>query len=315
LEGFDRDIVQNPVAISPLLSVVTILGVLAIAVSALASATSVVLRLRRSEGVERQQMKWFAYASGLAAVGVTTTIVGYLISQETGEKAVYAMLTIFALPIAAGIAMLRYHLYDIDLIINRTIVYGTLTAILAGVYSASLVLFKFLFESISGSGSQATTILTTLVLAALFTPIRSRLQALVDRYIGRAPEPLKDLTRFTDELRLVIRAVNPEVTLREFARHALRVTKASGVRMYLLNGVGEEEVVSQGVFLEVPRIRLPLETDSVQIGWLELATLAGDEDELDTQPIQEAAFVVAEALNAFESRAPAVPQAPRQHYV
>jgi hypothetical protein len=301
LEGFDPEVAQNPFAlkaIGPLLTGATFVGVLAIAAAAVASAASVVVRLRRSEGIERQQMKWFAYAAGIAAVAVLSTIVGYIISTDTGQKAAYALLALFGLPIAAGIAILRYRLYDIDLIINRTIVYGTLTAILAGVYSASLVLFKFLFESVSGSGSQATTVLTTLVLAALFTPIRSRLQTLVDRYVGRAPEPIKDLTRFTDELRLVLRALNPEATLRELAGHAMRVTNASGVRIYLQRDGHEEEVLSQGVFLEQPCMRLPVEAAGVELGWIELATSASPEsvDRLSTQRIEEAATVVAEAL-------------------
>jgi hypothetical protein len=243
-------------------------------------------------------MKWFAYAAGLVAIGVTITITGYLISAEAGEKAIYAILTLFALPIAAGIAILRYRLYDIDLIINRTIVYGSLTAILAGVYSASVLLFRLLFESVSGSGSQTTTVLTTLVLAALFTPIKNRLQALVDRYVGRAPEPRKDLAKFADELRLVIRALQPEATLRALATLSLPFANASGVRIYLRSAGLAQPVLSEGIFDGPNTTRVSITAKGTEVGWLDLVgpSPATGLSEEDRRSLEQAASVVADAL-------------------
>ena len=100
-------------------------------VASLAACASLVLRFWRARGEERQQLKWFAYA---AALLVTGNVVGALVRPSSGD--LIAALTIALLPVAAGIAILRYRLYDIDRLINRTLVYGLLTALLAGIYPA-----------------------------------------------------------------------------------------------------------------------------------------------------------------------------------
>jgi hypothetical protein len=90
------------------------------------------------------------------------------------------------LPLAIGLAILRYRLYEIDRIVNRALVYGALTAILAGLYAASIRLFQALFVTVTGEGSDAALVLTTRVLATSFTPIKRRLEAIVERRYRRA---------------------------------------------------------------------------------------------------------------------------------
>lgn len=138
------------------------------------AAVSLVQRYRHATGEVRQQIKWVAYAGVLVAVGVpigsSTLFVGQLFLVATGLFAALAIL----------IAVSRYRLYQIDQIINRTVVFGALSAILAGVYTASITLSQRLFVAVTGERSDAAIVLTTLIVAATFTPMKTRLQAAVD---------------------------------------------------------------------------------------------------------------------------------------
>jgi hypothetical protein len=301
LDEFTAAAVPNPLGLSgiqPLLVALVVLGLVAMGSAALASAASLFLRLRRSQGVERQQMKWFAFAASLAAGAVVITMLGYSVSSETGESvAVVTVIAFFGLPIAGGIAILRYRLYDIDILINRTLVYVSLTAILAGLYAAAIPLFRFLFEGLSGGSSEATIVLTTLVLAAVFTPVKSFLQSVVDRYFGRVPEPRKEMTTFAEQLRLVTQTFDAQQTLSRFLGHALRITSAAGGAIYLMSDPGGEPRIASGSLEGSEVARLPLMASGDEVGWLVLrgsdsASLSDDDRDL----LQDAANVVAEAV-------------------
>jgi hypothetical protein len=149
-------------------------------VAALAGCASLVLRFRRARGEERQQLKWFTYA---AALMVLSWVVGALLLPAAGDLT--AGITIALLPVAAGIAILRYRLYDIDRLINRTLVYGLLTALLAGVYASVVLILGQLFGGIGDKPPSWTVAGATLAVAALFQPTRRRIQAVVDRRFNR----------------------------------------------------------------------------------------------------------------------------------
>jgi hypothetical protein len=101
-----------------------------------------------------------------------------------------------------GIAILRYHLYNIDLIINRTLVYGSLTAVLAGLYFGTIVVLQLLFRALTGEGSQLVVVASTLAIAALFTPLRRRIQSIIDRsFYRRKYDAVKTLGAFSAKLR------------------------------------------------------------------------------------------------------------------
>ena len=157
-------------------------------VAGFGAVASVVVRFRRSRGVERQQMKLFAYVTVVLLGGAVLTAA---ISDATGTRwlgtssFVLSMVGLVSLPIAVGIAILRYRLYDIDLVINRTLVYGPLTAMLVLVYLGGLVSLQYAFRSLTGQGSQVAIVVSTLVIAALFNPLRKRVQAFVDRRFYR----------------------------------------------------------------------------------------------------------------------------------
>ncbi|NQU30723.1 MAG: hypothetical protein HQ525_08660 [Anaerolineae bacterium] len=152
----------------------------------LASAAALFVRFRRTKGVEREQIKWLFFASGLfAAVYVPSFFTG---SYTTANNIWDILFTfgIMAIPIAIAIAILRYRLYDIDIIIRRTIQYAILTGLLALVYFGSVILLQSLVENLTGTQSPIVIVVSTLAIAALFTPLRSRVQDFIDRRFYRA---------------------------------------------------------------------------------------------------------------------------------
>jgi hypothetical protein len=181
-------------------------------VSGVLSATSMVVRLRRAEGVERQQLKWFASAAALVAIAIVVSFAAYFfttIAYETDATTPYLeavqlllLASLTGLPIAVGVAILRYRLYDIDILINRTLVYGSLTAILALVYLGGVVGLQGAFRALTGQGSTLAVVASTLAIAALFNPLRRRVQAFVDRrFYRRKYDATKTLEAFSAKLR------------------------------------------------------------------------------------------------------------------
>src|SRR5215204_423871 len=171
-----------------------------------AAASSVFMRLRRATGVERQQIKWFAYAAAATSMGlVLAHVIPDVIAVPLWfERIGYAILLslIPAIPISIGIAILRYHLYDIDIIINRTLVYGTLTALLAGVYFGVVTVTQRLFVLLTGEKSTLAVVASTLLIAALFTPLRRRIQGFIEkRFYRRKYNARKTLETFSAQLR------------------------------------------------------------------------------------------------------------------
>jgi hypothetical protein len=181
---------------------------------ALASALSLVLRYRRSRSEEREQIKWIAFAGSFVGLMSLITVFSTLIfepkfSDSTGTQPLWLgvlqdveLLSFAGIPVAVGIAVLRYRLYEIDLLINRALVYGTLSAMLALIYVGGVVGMQAIFRAITGQESTLAVVASTLAIAALFTPLRRRVQALVDRrFYRRKYDAAKTLTAFNNTLR------------------------------------------------------------------------------------------------------------------
>ena len=163
------------------------------------AAAAMIVRLRRSRGAERLQLKWIAGASGLFAVAVLCGIAGLAAGIE--GLVVLVVLTFPLIPISAGVAILRHRLYDVDLVINRALVYGSLTALLAASY-VSLALLLGLALGPLTSGSDLAIALSTLAVAALFRPARRRVQTAVDRRFYRHKyDAERTLERFASRMR------------------------------------------------------------------------------------------------------------------
>jgi hypothetical protein len=172
----------------------------------LVAAASVVVGRRGARGVERQQIKWLLYAGTIFFVGnfLKNTDFSPLGEVSWGLWIGYLLVGIGGLggPIAIGIAILRYRLYEIDTLINRTLVYGALTAILAALYFGGIVVLQRVFVAFTGEQSTLAVVASTLVIAALFNPLRRRVQAFVDRrFYRRKYDAAKTLEAFSAKLR------------------------------------------------------------------------------------------------------------------
>ncbi len=198
--------IVNPLGIEALQPVFDLLGTVFVAlyfILLFASAASVVVRFRRSGSVERQQIKWLA----LAAVAIP---VWFLTNAPIQAAAPNLFLVVDSLvlsaliPVAAGIAILRYRLYDIDVVINRALVYGSLTATLALMYVGGVATTQTIFRALTGQEqqSQLAVVASTLAIAALFNPLRRRIQSFIDRrFYRRKYDAAKTLESFSAKLR------------------------------------------------------------------------------------------------------------------
>jgi hypothetical protein len=159
---------------------------------------SVVVRYIRSGGVQRQQIKWLLLATALSALMVFfEEITGIELNTE-----IPFAISIALFPAAIAVAIFRYRLYDIDVIINRALVYGSLTAMLALVYVGGVVGLQYAFRALTGGESQLAVVASTLAIAALFVPLRRRVQGFIDRrFYRRKYDAAKTLEEFGTRLR------------------------------------------------------------------------------------------------------------------
>ncbi|HET6662439.1 MAG TPA: hypothetical protein VFH16_21225 [Rubrobacter sp.] len=171
-----------------------------------AAVSTLGLRLLRTRGIERQQIKWPAFVAVVAGVGsvLYDTAISEAIGLRWLEWAGYVVVVaaLVSFPISIGIAIVRYRLYEIDTFINRTLVYALLTAILAAVYFGAVVLLQRVFVALTGERSTLAIVASTLLIAALFNPLRRRIQAFIDRRFYRSKyDAAKTLEAFSAKLR------------------------------------------------------------------------------------------------------------------
>ena len=212
----DHPRVHNPLGLEgyPIVTQALTGSVVLLPICILASATSLVWRYRHSGGEVRQQIKWVVFAASLVGMAYVVTLVsGLFFTPETfttGQEAPLwltllqdAVLISYAgVPIAVGFAVLRYRLYDIDVLINRTLVYGSLTTMLVAVYVIGVVGLQAILRIFSGQESTLAVVASTLAIAAMFNPLRRRVQAFVDRRFYRKKyDARKTLETFSGRLR------------------------------------------------------------------------------------------------------------------
>jgi hypothetical protein len=192
--------IDNPIGIEGLAYVedLPVFGVLGglLFIGVIGAVASVVVRFRRSRGAEREQMKWFV----CAVVPMLVIPIGDYLPGIIGSVAFAGAL--IALPTAIGIAVLKYRLYDIDVVINRTLVYGSLTAMLVALYFGGIVVLQRVFVILTGQQSTLAVVASTLAIAALFVPLRRRIQSFIDRrFYRRKYDARKTLETFSLKLR------------------------------------------------------------------------------------------------------------------
>jgi hypothetical protein len=197
---------------------------LTIIAAALLAIASLIIRWRRSTGDTRQQLKWFAYFLATAVVIqlVVFEMVGAFFYPEIFNTVWYRaiILVVFTgFPIVIGIAVFKYRLYDIDIIIRKTLVYGVLTILLALIYFGSVLLIQGLVTAVGGQQSPIVIVFSTLLIAALFSPLRRRIQAFIDqRFFRRKYDAEQTLAQFAASVR-------DEVDLDDLTAELLRVVQ------------------------------------------------------------------------------------------
>jgi hypothetical protein len=208
--------VQNPFGLEqfPWMTGAAVVTVLLLPLCILVSAFSLVLRFRRANQEMREQIKWLAFAASFVGLTYFGTLASGLLlapdSYTTNETAplwvsvsqLLSYVSFASVPIAIGFAVLKYRLYDIEIIINRTLVYGPLTAALVLIYVGGVVSLQYAFRGLTGSESQLAIVASTLAIAALFNPLRRRIQDVTDRRFYRQKyDAARTLEAFSRRLR------------------------------------------------------------------------------------------------------------------
>ena len=170
----------------------------------LLAVVSLFMRFRGASGDERQQIKWFAFAAALTFAWIF--VFEQLVSAEGGAleaiAAVSSLVLVPSIPVATGIAIFRYRLFEIDRLVNRTLVFAALTAALVLVYLGGVISLQYAFRAITGQESNLAVVASTLAIAALFGPLRRRIQAFIDRrFYRRKYDAAKTLEDFSGKLR------------------------------------------------------------------------------------------------------------------
>lgn len=268
-------------------------------------------RYRRIYGpVLRQQTKWVVYGLMVALGGSTAVRLVYLLAPTETQEAVLiiilvhsvAYLVMALIPISIALAIFRYRLWDIDLLINRTLVYIPLTGILGGLYSATVVLFQKIFIATTGAKSDVALVLSTFVLAATFTPVKNGLQQAVDKRFKEPVDPYKEIIALDNEVRSVVEVLDAGLITRRLLNTATKAFHATGGAVYLeRNGQMVEAQATPGWSEADRQVSLVLEWNGRKIGLLDLGEREGgiEYSARECQVLQQAANRVARVVAGF----------------
>jgi signal transduction histidine kinase len=222
----------------------------------LGAAASLVVRFRRSRGDERQQIKWFAGAAAIWAVFIVVTFFGELIFTEPiliRIGGIGAVVGFMAIPVAIGVAVLKYRLYELDVVVSRAVLYGALVAIITLVYVGIVV---GIGTAIGSRGNVVLSILATAIIALLFQPLRERVRRVANRMVyGRRATPYEVLSQFSEGLETVYSA---EDALPHMAR---LVGEGTGGETAIWVRVGEDLLLTASWPVEIGRARVPAGTN------------------------------------------------------
>jgi len=189
---------------------------------------SLLVRFRRAWGVEREQIKWLFYAAAIFAVSYIPTFIQADFSDPENLWNIFWLIGMMAIPTAIAIAILRYRLFDIDLIIRKTLVYGAITVLMGLIYFGSVVLLQQVFRAMTGQDSPVIIVISTLVIAALFNPLRMRVQGTIDhRFYRRKYDAQQALAAFAATAREEVELSQVTAELLQLVAETLQPDKLS----------------------------------------------------------------------------------------
>ena len=219
-----------PPELTPLFDLLPAVSNLLILGALLLAAGSLFIRYRRGDPIARAQLRWFAL---IAAVVFVAFVLANRFEPNGEVFFGIGVTAIACLPIAIGVAITRYRLYDIDLIINRAIVYGSLTAILAGLFTAGVGLAQRLFVTFTGQSSDAAIVLATLVIATLYAPLRKQLEKVIDK---RFKYETRRFGSYGEQVKAVLAVIDPGRAAEQLAKEAVSELGATGAAVVNRSG-------------------------------------------------------------------------------
>jgi hypothetical protein len=272
--------------------------------------TSMLVRAARSPGsVARSQARLMLLASVLAFVPITIWFLLPLFGRAAAFNAALLLPGLVIFPLAVAAAILRFRLLDVDFVVNRTLVYAVLTAVLAGLYSASIGLSQRLFVAFTGERSDAAIVITTLIVASTFTPLKSWLQAVAERRVSTGPPPSVNLERFAEDIQRQLDLADPVRLARRLLEEAQRDLGA-GSGIVVLDAQGTMRLAhAVGRWRGDVRLSVPLTVDGRRLGAVLLGPRADGQlySPADLAVLEKAALYTGQAM----AMGAAVPSAPR----
>jgi len=274
-----------------------------------AVASQIYRYARVSNALQRQQTKWIVFMGAVFLLFIIPQMLIFTVLAPTGSNLATSFLAsmvmqtltdlwILCLPIAIAIAILRYRLWDIDIIIRRTLVYLPLTAILAGVFAASIRLLQALFSPVSGQQAGAATALTTLIVVAVFDPIKTWLQRIVDSRFKEVSNPEGRWKAYDEHVRGFVQMIDARASARRFLEEAVAVFDAKDGAVYLRGAKEMNLVHTLGPAETPPEVLIPLEHQASQLGRLALGARRNGRPYSvhDRELLMQTANAVAEAI-------------------
>lgn len=260
----------------------------------LVPTAALLVRLRAARGVVRQQLKWVAFPAVFTAA--TVFIYAFVGNALVQYAQIFGLILI---PISFGVAMRQYRLYDIDLILNRTLVVGGATALLAGVYIGGIGLMQRAFIVLTGETSDAAIVLTTLLVVAGFTPVHDRVQAMVRRAFGSTIPGTQGIDAFTNEITQHLRLSDRDQLLTQLLAECVDSLGATCGRVDLVEEGGERPLSLIGHWRDVPHVIVDVVAGDLVVARLSLGPRANDApyDGATRERVEKAARVVGLAID------------------
>jgi hypothetical protein len=276
-------------------------------------AIDLLYRYRRvSDGQQREQMRWVVFSVAIGALG----LLGYFVVLPAlfprvllpgMARVIYLLiaaplfyLALIQLPIALAFSILRYHLWDIDFIISRTLIYFLLTAILAGLFAAFETIMQNVFVLLTGQESDIATVISTLVVVAAFTPVKDLVSRFVERRFKDEPDASIELKAFGELVETRVSPVHPPQLARRFLAESMSAFDARGGAVYLHQKNAERMVHTVGDWNGKASVVALITTsdDALPFGWIALTTRAEDEiySEQDLKALDDVTRKIAIAL-------------------
>jgi hypothetical protein len=262
-----------------------------------------------SDEIEREKTRWITFGVAIAmAASVALELPRFLVpslNQPSAASLRYELLftglwnlALVLIPVTVGIAILRHRLYDIDIIINRTLVYGTLTALVAGVFAATVTLSQKLFIALTGQTSDIAAVLATLVAAAAFTPLKNWLQAAVDARFKGTLRSVGRLEAFADHVRLRTTPVEARSIIRRLLDESVAALEAGSGVAQLLDNETPEVVHTVGEWNGEAKLEVTLAYGSSRLGTVSLGERPNRREytQRESRALRKVAEVVAEAI-------------------